>query len=175
MFNLFKDRFPVTHSEKEGVIDNSLDMLKHTIRGLIKEKFSSKLKIYVLDSGSCNGCELELQLLFSPLYELSFLGLEVVYDIIEADILLITGLMTENMYVELEMIYGKLKEPKRVITVGDCPVFTAPFKETFALKNNAEIFYSSSYHIVGCPPEPIAILEGLKEYLKKDEYSHQKS
>jgi len=167
MLKLFKNKFPSGQLEKELLKDGELKRLDKELKKLIKKKFSSKLNLYILDAGSCSGCELELQALFNPLYNVSSIGIEVTYKIEDADILLITGLMTENMYLEAKDIYKKLKEPKRVITIGDCPLFQAPFKNTFALKDDGRNPFASEYAILGCPPEPRLIMRELLKYLKK--------
>jgi Ni,Fe-hydrogenase III small subunit len=167
MFNLFKDKFRPRKFNNKLLISEQDEAVRSLIKDLIKEKFSSSFKLYILDSGSCNGCELELQLLFSPLYDLSSYGIEVVYDVSKADVLLITGLMTENMYVELEIIYERLREPKEVILIGDCPVSTSVFPDTFALKDKVSNLFPKAFHIGGCPPTPLGLLEGLSIYLGK--------
>lgn len=167
MFNLFKDEFTALKSHDRVSISEATVVTRDAIKDLVEEKFSSSLKLYIFDSGSCNGCELELQLLFSPLYDLSSYGIEVSYNISEADVLLITGLMTENMYVELELIYEKLKKPKEIIMIGDCPVYTTAFRDTFALKDKVNKLFPKAFHIGGCPPEPLVLLDGFHEYLKK--------
>ena len=167
MFNFFKDEFRLNKLNKKSLISQKALTVCTLIKSLVKEKFSSNLKIYIFDSGSCNGCELELQLLFSPLYDLSSYGIDVTYDASNADILLITGLMTENMYVYLKVIYGELKEPKEIIMIGDCPVYTTAFRDTFALKDKVNNLFPRAFYIGGCPPEPLVLLEGLHEYLKK--------
>ena len=166
MFKLFKTKSFNTDLHKKPFKDGELKRLDRELKEQIKEKFSSSLKLYILDTGSCNGCELEIQALFNPLYDISKIGIEVTYDIAKADILFITGLLTENMYLEAEQIYKKLKEPKRVITVGDCPLFHAPFRETFALRGHVNLYFESEINIVGCPPEPRALLRVLLKYLK---------
>jgi Ni,Fe-hydrogenase III small subunit len=169
MFNLFKDEFTLGKVSDKVLISEASFAIGSLIKDLVKEKFSSPLKLYILDSGSCNGCELELQLLFSPLYDLSSYGIEVSYDASEADVLLITGLMTENMYVEFERLHEQLKEPKEIITIGDCPVYATAFQDTFALKERVDNFFPKAFHIGGCPPEPLVLLQGLHEYLKNFE------
>ena len=167
MFNLFKEEFPPSKAKDKLAISEEAFAIRALIKDLVREKFSSSLKLYVFDSGSCNGCELELQLLFSPLYNLSSYGVEVSYDASEADILLITGLMTENMYAPLELVSEKLKEPKTIITIGDCTVSTSVFPNSFALKEKVENLFPKAFHIGACPPEPLVLLQGLHEYLKK--------
>ena len=167
MFNLFKDTFPLAHEKNKPVISEASFAIRKFIKKLVTEKFSSSLKIYIFDAGSCNGCELELQLLFSPLYDLSSYGVKVSYDASEADILLITGLMTENMYAKFELVYAQLKEPKNLILIGDCPVYATAFQDTFALKGKTNTLFSKAFHIGGCPPEPLVLLEGLHNCLNK--------
>jgi len=147
-------------------IDGELNRLHRLIKQEIKEKFSSKLKLYILDTGSCNACEIELQALFNPLYDVSKLGIEVVYEVKEANIMIVSGLLTENMFPVCTEAYALLKEPKHIITIGDCPLFHAPFKDNFAIKGQVQIHFSTQYHIAGCPPEPRTLLRGLLKYLE---------
>ena len=146
--------------------DDELLRLHRMLKREIKEKFSSHLKLYIIDTGSCSACELELQSLFNPLYDISKVGVEVVYEIVEADILLVTGVITENMYGELSSIYKKLKDPKHLILIGDCPIGEAIFKNTFAIKGYRKQEFLNGYSIGGCPPDPRLLLRGLLKYLE---------
>ena len=166
MFSIFNSTF-LKNIDSVSVKDGELNRLARLLKSEIKEKFSSHLKLYILDSGSCRGCELELQALFNPLYDVSSVGIEVVYEIERADILCITGVLSENLYSEVVHVYEKLKEPKRVLTIGDCPLFHAPFQDTYAIRTQGIRSFSPEYHIGGCPPDPRALLRGLLKYLKK--------
>ena len=153
-------------SLKQPEVDGELRRIHRLLKDEIKEKFSSSLKLYIIDTGSCNACEVELQTLFNPLYNINKLGVKVVYDVHEADMILLTGLLTENIYPICMDVYQKLKEPKHMITIGDCPLFQAPFKDTFAIKGQANIHFATQHHIMGCPPDPKTILRGLLKYLQ---------
>jgi len=167
MFKLFKDEFPLDISDEQIFKDGELRRLDRLLKEQIEAKFSSKLNLFIVDSGSCSGCELELQTLFTPLYNISKNGIEVVYNIKEADILVITGLMTENMYGEVVKLYEALKEPKYVILLGDCPLLRGVFQDNFSLKRPVDIPFNAFHPIMGCPPEPKIILTELLKYLKK--------
>jgi Ni,Fe-hydrogenase III small subunit len=169
MLNLFKDKFPFEQIKKDATRDSSIDDLLHSIKLLVKKKFSSKLKIYIVDAGSCKGCELELQFLFSPQYNLAALGFQIVYAIDEADILLITGLMTHNMSEELEMLLSQFKDKRNIVLIGDCPIGQSPFQESFALDKSMKQHFSLAYSIIGCPPNPKTILEGFLFFLNNYE------
>ena len=167
MYKLFQDKVPFVQSNEKEFKDKELRHLDRLIKKQIKKKFSSQLNLYIVDSGSCSACELEFQTLFKPLYNISKNGVNVVYEIEKADILIITGLISENMYKEVFDLYQQLKKPKSVILLGDCPLFKAPFQDTFAVKRPLEFEFSSAYNISGCPPEPKKILNELLHYLKE--------
>ena len=60
------------------------------------------LSIREVDAGSCNGCELEIHALNNVLYDLERFGLRFVASPRHADVLLVTGPVTENMREALE-------------------------------------------------------------------------
>jgi Ni,Fe-hydrogenase III small subunit len=167
MYELFQNKINQKKSMAKPKADGELSRLQRLLKGEIKRKFSSRLKLYIIDAGSCGACELELQALFNPLYDAKSLGLEVVYDAREAEVLLLTGLLTENMYPICRDAYEQLREPKHVITIGDCMMFHAPFKDSFAIKGQANIHFLAERHIVGCPPDPKALLRGILKHLEQ--------
>ena len=166
MFRVLRNEINRKKATIKPALDEELLRLDRMLKREIKEKFSSHLKLYIMDTGSCNACEFELQNLFNPLYNISKVGVEVVYTIKEADMLLVTGLITENMYDELTLVYKQLKEPKHLIFIGDCPLGESIFKNTFAIKGHIKQEFSTSYSIFGCPPDPRALMKGLLKYLE---------
>lgn len=166
MYSIFQNKINQKKSMKKPKADGELSRLQRLLKKEIKVKFSSRLKLYSIDTGSCNACELELKALFNPLYDVNALGIELVYNIKDADMLLLTGVLTENIYPVCVDAYKNLKEPKHLITIGDCMMAHAPFQNTFAIKGQANVHFSSKRHISGCPPDPRALLRGLLEYVQ---------
>lgn len=166
MLKLLQNEINRKKAMRPPIVDEELLRLQRTIKNAIKSKYDSSLKLYIVDSGSCGACELELQTLFNPFYNLSKQGVEVVYTPKEADIMLITGTLTENMYESVEQAYRELKKPKKVITIGDCPLMESPLRKTFAMTDIKRVSFSSVYHIAGCPPEPRGIIKGLIKYIE---------
>ena len=167
MLNSFKDKLLSTQLNSKLSISEELDFIREEIKRLVKEKFSSSFKIYIFDSGSCNGCELELQLLFSPLYNLSEYGIRLVYDPSKADALIITGLMTENIYAELMEIIKEFKVLPQIILLGDCPLSKSVFQESSTVRGEVVKIFPKAFPIGGCPPEPLTILDGFLKFLEK--------
>ena len=166
MLTLFKNEINRKKATMKPELDDELLRLHRMLKREIKKNFASCLKLYIIDAGSCSACELELQNLFNPLYNISKVGIEVVYNIEEAEMLLLTGLITENMYDELSQQYKKLKAPKHLILIGDCPLGESVFKNTFAIKGYRKQEFLNAYNIVGCPPDPRLLLRGILKYLE---------
>src|SRR5512142_2601577 len=57
------------------------------------------LAIREVDAGSCNGCEIEITGLTSPVYDSERFGIHFVASPRHADLLLVTGPVTRNMEV----------------------------------------------------------------------------
>src|SRR3954463_3739074 len=92
------------------------------LQAAIVERFHGALAIRHVDSGSCNGCELEIQALDNPYYNLEGLGIRFVASPRHADLLLVTGPVSRNMELALRRTYDATPAPKLVVAVGDCGV-----------------------------------------------------
>lgn len=86
----------------------------------IKRLFGRALAIREVDAGSCNGCELEITGLTSPVYDMERFGMHFVASPRHADMLLVTGPVTRNMEIPLRRTYEATPDPKFVVSVGDC-------------------------------------------------------
>ncbi len=148
-------------------IDEQLQALRKQLKDEVARKFAGSLAIRMVDSGSCNACEAECNALSNPYYDLERLGIYFVASPRHADVLLLSGLMTFNMTPHVLDAYKQIPEPKWVITLGACPVMEAPFEKTFATKAPAADHLPVAHHIPGCPPEPLEIMRGLLDFLKK--------
>jgi Ni,Fe-hydrogenase III small subunit len=90
------------------------------------------LSIRQVDAGSCNGCELEINALGNPYYNIEGLGIRFVASPRHADLLLVTGPVSRNMEVALKRTYDATPEPKLVVAVGDCACDGGVFGESYA-------------------------------------------
>ena len=70
------------------------------------------LSIRHVDAGSCNGCELEIQALNNPYYNLEGAGVKFVASPRHADLLLVTGPVSVNMEEALRRTYDAVPDPK---------------------------------------------------------------
>lgn len=127
----------------------------------ILSKLGRALAIRQIDAGSCNGCELELQMLNGAVYDIERFGLRFVASPRHADVLLVTGPVTRNMQVALQRSWAATPDPKWVVAAGDCARDGGCFAGSPAVVGGVAAVLPVDLHIPGCPPSPHAILEGL--------------
>jgi Ni,Fe-hydrogenase III small subunit len=127
----------------------------------IKRLFGRALAIREVDAGSCNGCELEITGLTSPVYDMERFGMHFVASPRHADMLLVTGPVTRNMEIPLRRTYEAVPSPKFVVAVGDCAKTCGVFKDSYAVVGPVDRVIPVDISIVGCPPEPADILRGI--------------
>ena len=131
-----------------------------------RKRLGRTLSIREVDAGSCNGCELEIHALGNVLYDLERFGLRFVASPRHADVLLVTGPVTNNMREALERTYRATPDPKWVVGVGDCARDGGVFGGSPACVGGVSRVLPVDLHIRGCPPSPTALLRGLLALLE---------
>ena len=129
--------------------------------------FGRALAIREVDAGSCNGCEIEITGLMSPVYDSERFGIHFVASPRHADLLLVTGPVTRNMEVPLRKTYDATPAPKLVVAVGDCARTCGAFKGSYAVKGSVDQVVPVDAFVDGCPPEPADILRGILAALER--------
>ena len=114
-----------------------------------------------MDAGSCNGCEIEIVNLNSPVYDLERFGLHFVASPRHADLLLVTGPVTRNMELALKKTYDATPDPRLVVAVGACGCSGGIFGVNYATRGAVDAVIPVDVYIPGCPPNPHALLHGI--------------
>jgi len=131
-----------------------------------QDRLGRSLALRHVNTGSCNGCELELRALRGVFYALEQYGLRFVDSPRHADVLLVTGPLTHNLREALEAAWDATPEPKWVVAVGDCAVDGGVFKGSYAVLGGTGASVPVDLTISGCPPTPARILAGLRALLE---------
>lgn len=114
-----------------------------------------------LDCGSCNACELELNALMNPIYDIGQYGIEFVTSPRHACLLAITGIFTRNL-AEAAQLTLEAMPVRRIMTIGDCAKDGGDLKNSYAIVSRPlKIEENIIQHVSGCPPEPIDILNSI--------------
>ena len=127
----------------------------------VLQYFSGALTIRHVDAGSCNGCELEINSLNNPYYNLEGLGIKFVASPRHADMLLVTGPVSRHMEIALKRTYDATPEPKLVVALGDCGCTGGIFGESYASCGRVSNVIPVDVAVPGCPPTPFAIMQGI--------------
>jgi len=125
------------------------------------------LAIRHVDAGSCNGCEHELTLVWSPYYDLQRFGLGVVASPRHADVLLVTGPVTTRMRQPLMIAYEAMPEPRLVAALGDCALGCGLLGAADAVVGPVDDVLPVDLRIPGCPPTPEAMATALLELVDR--------
>src|SRR5437660_5667939 len=139
----------------------------------VRRLLGRALAIREVDAGSCNGCELELAGLTSPIYDMERFGMHFVASPRHADMLLVTGPVTRNMEIPLRKTYEATPDPKFVVSVGDCAKSCGVFAGSYAVVGPVASVIPVDVHIAGCPPEPLDILRGILHALDRSDRQPQ--
>lgn len=123
--------------------------------------FGRSLKLRVVSAGGCNGCESEVNVLGTIVFDLGRFGIQYVASPRHADGLLITGPVTSNMREALRKTYDAVPEPRIVIAVGACAISGGPYVDHGEAHGGADSTVPVDLYVPGCPPHPLTILEAL--------------
>ncbi len=141
----------------------------------MRRLFGRSLKLRQVSAGGCNGCEADVNVLSTIVFDLGRFGIQFVASPRHADGLLITGPVSDNMALALRKAYAAVPDPKLVIAVGSCAIAGGPFINHPEVHNGADAFVPVDLYIPGCPPHPLTILDGLLRLLGRIEESRAAS
>lgn len=119
------------------------------------------------NSGSCNGCDIEILATLTPRYDAERFGVKLEGSPRHADILICTGPVTRQARDRLVRVYEQMPEPKFVIAVGACAISGGVFQGCYNVVGHIDEVIPVDVYVMGCPPRPVAIVDGLVKLLGK--------
>jgi len=123
--------------------------------------FERSLWVFHLNSGSCNGCDIEIVACLTPRYDLERFGIKLVGSPRHADVLLVTGPVTSKMADRVKRVYEQTPDPKAVIVVGSCGSSGGVFYNSYNLIGQVDKLIPVDVYVPGCPARPEAIINGV--------------
>jgi Ni,Fe-hydrogenase III small subunit len=148
-------------TERLGPGEEGVVHLLREVDARARRLFGRALAVREVDAGSCNGCEIEITGLMSPVYDSERFGIHFVASPRHADLLLVTGPVTRNMEIPLRKTYEATPAPKLVVAIGDCARTCGVFKGSYAVAGSVDQVIPVDVFVDGCPPEPTEILRGI--------------
>lgn len=117
------------------------------------------------NSGSCNGCDIEILATLTPRYDVERFGIKLEGSPRHADVLIVTGPVTRQARERLIRTYEQMPEPKFVISVGSCSISGGVFEGCYNVGGSVDEVIPVDVYIPGCPPRPEAIIDGIVQLL----------
>ncbi len=152
---------PQTAQPPAAALSTPLESIGRQIHQRSRQIFGRSLHIREVDAGSCNGCEIEIVALNSPVYDIERFGIHFVASPRHADMLLVTGPVTRNMELALRKTYDATPEPRLVVAVGACGCGGGIFGVNYATRGPVDAVIPVDVYVPGCPPNPHALLHGI--------------
>lgn len=119
------------------------------------------------NSGSCNGCDIEILATLTPRYDAERFGIKLEGSPRHADVLLVTGPVTRQARERLRRTYEQMPEPRFVISVGSCSISGGVFEGCYNVGGSVDEVVPVDVYIPGCPPRPEAVINGIILLLKQ--------
>jgi len=119
------------------------------------------------NSGSCNGCDIEILATLTPRYDVERLGIKLQGSPRHADVMICTGPVSLQARERLLRVYQQMPDPKFVIAVGACAVSGGAFRGCYHVMGGIDTVIPVDVYVPGCPPRPEAIIYGVAQLLAK--------
>jgi len=122
---------------------------------------SRSIWAFHLNSGGCNGCDIEVLNVLTPYYDVERFGIKLVGSPRHADVLLCQGPALKSTLNIIKRAYDAMPAPKLVFAIGSCACGGGIWYDSYNVIGPIEKVIPVNYFIPGCPPRPEAIVFGV--------------
>ena len=129
---------------------------------------SRKYSLWVYQWGlAC--CAIEMGAAFaSPRYDVMRLGvIPFPASPRQADLVVVSGTVTDKMAPAVRRLYEQMPEPKWVIAMGSCATNGGPYYRSYSVVMGVDKLIPVDIYVPGCPPRPEALMDAIIKLQEK--------
>ncbi len=106
-------------------------------------------------------CAIEMMNLVTPRYDMARFGGEVFRaSPRQADLMIVSGRLSNKMVPVIKQVYAQMPEPKWVVAMGACASSGGVF-DNYAIVQGVDQVLPVDVYVPGCPPTPDAVMDAV--------------
>ena len=124
--------------------------------------YSRKYSLWMFQWGlAC--CAIEMgAALASPRYDMMRIGvIPFPASPRQADLVVISGTVTDKMVPAIKRLYDQMPDPKYVISMGSCANCGGPYWDSYSVTKGVDQIIPVDVYVPGCPPRPEALIQAV--------------
>lgn len=162
----FTNDYRLATTRREALVvvegrDEPIDFHPEAVRPELPKLFRRALKLRQVSAGGDNAAEMELNASGNVNFDLGRYGVEFVASPRHADGLVVTGPITANMAVPLELACNAVPAPKIVVLVGTDAISGGLFAGSPALDRSFLDRHAVDLYVPGHPAHPLTYIHGI--------------
>jgi Ni,Fe-hydrogenase III small subunit len=168
----FTNDYRIASNDRDALIIQPGDEVpvrleEHRVRQEIRKLFKSALKLRQVSAGGDNSNEMELAATGNVNFDFGRYGIEFVASPRHADGIVITGPISENMAVPLQLCYDAVPYPKIIILAGTDAISGGMFADSHAIDRSFLDKYPVDLYVPGNPLHPLTFINGVLDLIGK--------